>query len=193
VLDEVLALHKVPSAAVRLLMKVAPTDLEDMLSLELHGAQRWSFISPDDWARGFAEEVQSLRAQLSTSAALIDAADDLARDTVVGRAADILRLRPALQGHVAMALMQVGPTALGDLAKRLGGLSPGLQNPEATLLNTARAVVARQGANPPCLHDLAARKRPPGCGDFHEDIQGLIDAPLVVAEIAWPPPHAHHA
>jgi hypothetical protein len=184
-LDEVLALRRAPSAAVRLLMKVAPADLEDMLSLEVHGGPRWSFVSPEEWAQGFAEELASLRAQVSASPALAATADNVARNAVVERAADILRLRPALQGHVAMALIQAEPAALGDLAMRLGGLSAGLQDPARVLLETAQKVVARQSANTPRLHDLVARSRPPGCGGFHENIQGLIDAPLVVAEIAF--------
>jgi len=184
-LDEVLALCKVPSAAVRLLMKVAPTDLEDMLSLEVHGGPRWSFVAPEEWARGFSEERASMCAQLSTSPALVATADDVARSAIVDRAADILRLRPALQGHIAIALTQLEPALLGDLARRLGGLPPGLQNPAQSLVKTAQEVVARQSATTPRLHDLAAKSRPPGCEGFHEDIKGLIDAPLVVAEIAF--------
>ena len=184
-LDEVLALKTVPSAAVRLLMKVAPTDLEDMLSLELHGGPRWSFVAPEDWAKGFSEELGSLRAQLSTKPALAVTAGDVARDAIIDHAANILRLRPALQGHVVLALIQVKPAAIDELAKRLGGLSPGLQHPGKVFLRTAQEIVARQSATTPRLHELVARSRPPGCGDFHEHIQGLIDAPLVVAEIAF--------
>lgn len=184
-LDEVLALAKVPSAAVRVLFRVAPSDLEDALSLALHGGPKWSFISPKDWARGFADEAEYLRSSLALVPALADKANEQARDAVIARAADILRLRPALEGHIALALQEMDMGALLGLAKRLGGLSPGLQKPESTLLDNASAIIRRQGANPPSLHQLAARRRPAGFGAFHTELQGLIDAPLVTAEIAF--------
>lgn len=135
-LDEVHALAQVPSAAVRLLFRVAPSDLEDMVSLDLHGGPRWSFISPEDWAKGFADEGKVLRAKLAALPALADKADEQVRDAVAARAADILRLRPALEGHVALALQEIDPAALAVLAQRLGGLSRGLQRPDVTLLKT---------------------------------------------------------
>lgn len=190
-LDEVQALGQVPSAAIRLLFRVAPSDLEDALSLELHGGPRWSFIHPDDWAKAFAEEAEALRVTLAALPALADQADQQAREAVTARAADILRLRPALEGHVALALQRVDPMALGTLAQHLGGLSRGLHRPEATLLETARAIVSRQASEPPKLHELAARRRPAKYDQFHPDMHGLINAPLVVAEIAFglrPPP-----
>lgn len=190
-LDEVHALVQVPSAAVRLLFRVAPSDLEDALSLDVHGGPRWSFISPKDWAHGFADEAEVVRATLAALPALADKAIEQAREAVTARSADILRLRPALEGHVALGLQKVDPMTLGGLAQRLGGLSSGLKRPEATLLETARAIISRQASNPPSLHDLAARRRPPGFDAFHPDLRSLIEAPLVVAEIAFglrPPP-----
>ncbi|ATI42061.1 hypothetical protein CBW24_08605 [Pacificitalea manganoxidans] len=190
-LDEVHALARVPSAAVRLLFRVAPSDLEDALSLDLHGGPGWSFVGPVDWAKGFADEAAAVHATLSTLPALADRADEHARDAVTARAADILRLRPALEGHVALALQQLDPMAIAALAQRLGGLSRGLQNPEGTLLETARAIISRQAENSHSLHTLAARRRPAGFDVFHPDLRGLIEAPLVVAEIAFglrPPP-----
>ncbi|OOY24899.1 hypothetical protein BMI91_00150 [Thioclava sediminum] len=190
-LDEVQALAQVPSVAVRLLFRVAPSDLEDVLSLDLHGGARWSFISPTDWARGFADEAAAMRKTLVALPALADRAEEHARDAVSARAADILRLRPALEGHVALAIQKFDPRAIASLAQRLGGLSPGLQDPEATLLESARAIVSRQAENPPSLYALAARHRPSRFDTFHPDLRGLIEAPLVVAEIAFglrPPP-----
>lgn len=190
-LDEVHALAQVPSAAVRLLFRVAPSDLEDALSLELHGGPRWSFIGPDDWAQGFAGEMETIRTALAALPALSERAEVQARDAVTARAADILRLRPALEGHVALALQRVDPMSVAALARRLGDLSPGLQRPEAVLLESARAIVSRQASELPSLHDLAARQRPSGFDAFHPGLRGLIDAPLVVAEIAFglrPPP-----
>lgn len=190
-LDEVHALAKVPSAAARLLFRVAPSDLEDTLSLDLHDGPQWSFISPKDWAKGFACEVEELRATFAAIPALADKAGEQAIDTVVARAADILRLRPALEGHIVLALQEVDPLAVLGLAKRLGGLSRGLQDPDKILLENARSVVSRQASNGPTFHSLVARRRPPGFDTFYEDLRGLIDAPIIVAEIAFglrPPP-----
>lgn len=184
-LDEVHALARVPSAGVRLLFRVEPSDLEDALALDLHGGPQWAFISPREWARGIASETELLRARLAAFPALADKADEQSRDSVTARAADILRLRPALEGHVGLALQQVDPLAIAGLGMRLGGLSRGLQKPEDALLEAARAIISRQASNPPSLHELAARRRPSGFDSFHPDLRGLIDAPLVVAEIAF--------
>lgn len=184
-LDEVHALAKVPSAAVRMLFRVAPSELEDTLSLELHGGQRWSFIGPVEWAKGFAEEIEALSATLAALPAFAERASEQALDVVIARATDILRLRPALEGHVALGLQMVDPTAIGVLAHRLGELSPGVKWPGKTLLETARAIVGRQASSAPILHELAARQRPQGFEAFHPDVRGLIEAPLVVAEIAF--------
>lgn len=183
-LDEVHAVAKVPSAAVRLLFRVAPQDLEDVLSLELHGGPRWAFIGPTEWAKGFSAEAEALRETFRKLPALADKADEQARDAVTARAADILRLRPALEGHVALALQNVDPMSIAGLATRLGGLSPGLQRPDDTLVETARAVVGRQASNQPMFHDLAARLRPSRFDRFHADLRSLVEAPLVVAETA---------
>ncbi len=192
-LDEFHALAEVPSAAVRLFFRVAPSDIEDVLSLELQGGPRWSFIDPADWAKGFLNELEAKCASLAALPALADKALELARDDVTQVASDVLRLRPALEGHVALALQRVDPAMLARLAKRLGGLSPGLQRPEITLLDTARTIISRQASTAPLLHDLVARRRPAGFDDFHPDLRGLVEAPLVVAEIAFglrPPPTA---
>ncbi|WP_296992342.1 STY4851/ECs_5259 family protein [Thalassospira sp. UBA1131] len=190
-LDEVHALAKVPSAAVRLLFRVGPSDLEDILSLELHDGPQWSFISPKDWAEGFAREAEELYARLAAIPELADKAREQAHDAVAARAADILRLRPALEGHIALALQEVDLMAIAGLASRLGELSLGLQNPEKMLLENARMVISRQTSHTPFLQGVAAQQRPPGFDGFHEEWRGLVDAPIVVAEIAFglrPPP-----
>ena len=52
-------------------------------------------------------------------------------------------------------------------------------------------IVSRQTSDTTFLHEVAAQQRPPGFDRFHEEWRGLIDAPIVVAEISFglrPPP-----
>ncbi|WP_420722793.1 STY4851/ECs_5259 family protein [Hwanghaeella sp. LZ110] len=184
-LDEIHALAKTPRAAVRLLTLVGPAEIEDILSLELHGGPRWSFIHPGVWAKGIAEYAQSLRTIFAAMPTIADRADELAREALTARLAEILRLRPALQGHVVLGLSEADPSAIHGIAERLGGLTPGLQNPDSALRMHANQVVQRNATTAPKLHDLAALQRPAEFDNFHTDMRGLIDAPLIVAEIAF--------
>jgi len=184
-LDEVLALNSVPEAAVRLLMRVHHTELEDMLSLELHGGPRWVFVSPDLWAKAFSVEAEALRATFAAIPSLAAKADGLVLGHLASRTAEILRLRPSLLGQVVLGLLQVVPGAVPMVAELLGGWPAALQKPEKALLDCADEVVRRNATTAPSLHDLAARIRPVGFDRFDPELRGLIDAPLFVAEVAF--------
>lgn len=190
-LDQVHALREVPEAAVRLLMRVSESDLDDMLSLELHGGPRWIFVGAEHWAEGFEQQVATLRGVFSASPSLAGKAEEEIRKSIASRAADILRLRPALAGHVVLGLPQGDPQLLAELAKRLGGFPSSLQDPEAALRDYADEVVRRNAMSAPRLYDLGARNRPRNFAKYDPELRGLIDAPLFAAEVAFgnrPPP-----
>ncbi|MBE1297157.1 MAG: hypothetical protein GJ678_13145 [Rhodobacteraceae bacterium] len=190
-LDQVHALCDVPEAAVRLLMRVSESDLDDMLSLELHGGPRWIFVGPEHWAEGFRQQVATLREVFSASPSLVHKADEEIRRAIASRTADIVRLRPALTGHVVLGLPENDPFLIVELAKRLGELPSALQDPEAALRDYADEVVRRNATTAPRLYDLDARNRPRDLAKYDPDLRGLIDAPLFVAEVAFgtrPPP-----
>ncbi|WP_422001193.1 STY4851/ECs_5259 family protein [Roseovarius mucosus] len=184
-LDQVVALSSVPEAAVRILMRVHHTELEDMLSLELHGGPRWIFVSPGLWAKAFSMEAESLRVTFATIPSLAEKADGLMRDHIASRTAEILRLRPSLLGQVVLGLLQAVPGAVPIVAALLGGWPAVLQKPEKALLDCADEVVRRNATTAPRLHDLAAIIRPAGFDRFDPELRGLIDAPLFVAEVAF--------
>ncbi|GMG85573.1 hypothetical protein LNKW23_47960 [Paralimibaculum aggregatum] len=184
-LDQIHALREAPESAVRLLLKVAPADLEDMLSLELHGGPRWMFIAPGVWAAAFSREVEALRRTLSSNPSLTGLAENIVRGTIASRTADIVRLRPALLGHIVCGLRETDPGIMMEVASKLGGLPPGLQEPEAELLAIAEEIVRRHAGLAPWLHELEATSRPPALDRFDPDLRGLIDAPLFVAEVAF--------
>ncbi|MEZ5778866.1 MAG: STY4851/ECs_5259 family protein [Paracoccaceae bacterium] len=184
-LDQVHALSEVPEAAVRLLMRVHHSELDDMLSLELHGGPRWMFVAPDLWGAAFQQEAEMLRANFARIPSLAGRAEEIVRETITARAADILRLRPALLGHAVLGLSYMDPLAVSGLAKHLGEMPPGIQNPEQALLFSADEMVRRNATTAPRLHDLAVKDRPAGFYRFDDDLRGLIEAPLFVAEVAF--------
>lgn len=184
-LDQIHALRAAPESAVRLLLQVAPADLEDMLSLELHGGPRWMFIAPDVWAAAFSRKIEALRRTFSSNPSLTGLAENIVRGTIASRAADIVRLRPALLGHVVCGSRETDPAIMMEVASKLGGLPPGLQAPEAELLAIADEIVRRNAGLAPRLHELEAKGHPAALDRFDPELRGLIDAPLFVAEVAF--------
>ncbi|MEP0313243.1 STY4851/ECs_5259 family protein [Hyphomonas sp.] len=190
-LDQVLALTKVPSMAVRLLLQAASEDLSDLLSLDVHGGPNWIFIPPQDWGAALASEATALRATLSSIAALADNADNLVRQQLSGRIKELLVLRPELCAHMALGLLETGLAGPAELPKWAGTLPSCIGNPERALLSHANSAAQRHVGQVEALRDIRAKIVPSGLEQFHDDIRGLIDAPLFVAEIAFgirPPP-----
>ncbi len=190
-LDQVLALSRVPDVAVRLLFQAAPEDLSDMLSLEVHGGPNWAFISPEAWGAALRTEAVSLQTTFSKIAALTDNANDLIRQQLSGRIKEILTLRPELCAHVALGVLEARLSSLAELRKWTGVLPPCFNNPERALRAHANSVAQRHAGEAEPLHDIRAKVFPIGFELFHDNMRGLIDAPLFVAEIAFrlrPPP-----
>lgn len=190
-LDQVLALDKVPEAGILILLGVNVTELADMLSLEFHGGPRWMFIAPVIWARAFSRYIETLSAPFQTSTLPTEQVAKIVGDTVCARVADILRLQPAIAGHVLMGLFEVGAKYVADVGARMGGLPPGIQNPEGTLTAYGNDVVRRNAITATPLKELRVSARPASFEQYDADLNGLINAPLFVAEIALgikPPP-----
>lgn len=193
-LDQTLALSRVPDVAVRLLLRAAPQELSDLLTLEMHGGPRWIFVSSKDWSQAFSDEMQSLKAQFSDVPALASMSEDLAHKQLSSRSREILALRPELAAHIGIGLIIKNLASPTDLPSWLGTMPIGLANPLAALSNHANRVAQRHGASVKPLHDLRALKLPDGIQHFHPDMRGLIEAPIFTSEIAWglrPPPAAH--
>ncbi|MEP1934523.1 MAG: STY4851/ECs_5259 family protein [Hoeflea sp.] len=184
-LDQVHALCQAPEIAVRLLLSVHASEVEDMLSLELHGGPKWMFVSPDTWATAFGMEAGTLRSELSKIPALADKTEELVSDGIASKVSDILRLRPALSGHALLGLSKTEPAAIGGLVKRLGELPVGIHAPEQSLLSSAEDMIRRNATTAPHLYEILANNRPTGFSRFSDALRGLIDAPLFIAEVAF--------
>ena len=190
-LDQVLALDKMPEAGILILLRVNVTELADMLSLEFHGGPRWMFVAPVIWARAFSRYMETLSAQLRKSTLPAEQVTKIVGDAVCARVADILRLQPAIAGHVLMGLFKAGARYVADVGARMGTLPPGIQNPEGTLIAYGNDVVRRNAITATPLKELRVGARPTSFEKYDADLDGLINAPLFAAEIAFgikPPP-----
>ncbi len=197
VLDEVQALSKVPEVAVRLLFQVAPQELSDMLTIELHGGARWIFLKPDHWGEALRAEAAQLKIRFGERAGLAAMADELVQTQLRGRIREILALRPDLMGHVTLGLLNSGLAGHAALVHWIGTLPVAFGNPAKALRDHAERIVRRNGdliidepfsrrreRKDPFL-DLDAKIRPAALDDFSPDLRGLIDAPLFTAEVAY--------
>jgi len=190
-LDQVLALERVPEAGILVLLRVKDTELADMLSLEFHGGPRWMFIAPDVWARAFALYTSALSDQLGQYSLPVDQIAKTVGDALGARVADILRLQPAIAGQVLMGLFEVDARYITEIAQRMGGLPPGIQNPKDTLNAYGNDVVRRNAVTATPLYELKVNSRPASFDQYDTNLEGLLNAPLFVAEIALairPPP-----
>ena len=159
-LDQVLALERVSAVAVRLLMRADISDLSDRLELERHGARRWAFVAPRDWGAAVASELASLTTSLAAIPALAERAETLAREQMARRVREILTLRPDLDGHLALGLMEARLAAPPDLMHWLGRMPPAFGDPEGTLLRLADAAARRHGESDLSFPDLRAAAQP---------------------------------
>lgn len=184
-LDQVLALQRQPSIAIRLLFRAGPQDVSGFLSLEVHGGPRWVFITPEEWGKAVKQEFESLQDQFRKTPTLADMATDLARKQLSARTQEILALRPDLTGHLAIGLLAAGLAMPQDWPAWLGTVPKEFADPQNALLEHANHMAQRHAELDRPLHDLRARDVPEGFTNFHEDILGLIEAPLFAAEVAY--------
>lgn len=184
-LDQVLALQRVSAVAVRLLMRADVSDLSDRLELERHGARRWAFVAPRDWGAAVAAELASLTTSLAAIPALAERAETLAREQMARRVREILTLRPDLDGHLALGLMEARLAAPPDLMHWLGRMPSAFGDPEGTLLRLADAAARRHGESDLSFPDLRVAAQPAAFVRFADHVNGLIEAPLFVSEVAF--------
>lgn len=184
-LDSIHALTSRPQSAVLLLLRCRSDCLFDRLSLEFHGSPRWDFISPESWGAAFKSHIAYVREELAAIAALADDAVGHARKTLRKRLREILSLRPDLTGHVALGLLDAEICGYGEIAEWLESLPPSFGQPEKFMENFANEAVKRHVASGLVLPELLAKSSPRLFSEVNENLRGLIEAPLFVAEIAF--------
>ena len=184
-LDSMHALTSKPQSAVLLLLRCRFDCLFDRLSLEFHGSPRWDFISPESWGAAFDSHIARVREELAAIPALADDADAQANETLRKRLREILSLRPDLTGHVALGLLDAKICGYGQIADWLGSLPPSFGQPEKFMEDIAKETVKRHVASGLVFPELLAKSSPRLFSEVNENLRGLIEAPLFVAEIAF--------
>lgn len=178
-LDQVQALADVPRAAVSLLLRLPAAMKPEALALE--------FAAPIFWqAIPVAAFVEALNCELSRQEyryrRVFEGTEVWAHaQTALAKSiGEIVRLRPDLAGHFALALSASGlpPFCIqGEQPVPLKG-----QDPDAALREAANASVCRSDRLPSGVQGLEPLIRP-FVLNFNPYAQPVIDAPLVAAEV----------
>lgn len=179
-LDQIQALALVPAAAVALMLRVAADEVPAVAALELAAPIFWPTMPVADFVDAVACEIarQDGRYRLAFES---DEARRHAVAAVQRRVGEIIRLRPELAGHFALAL---GENGAPPCCLKAGVLAPlGDPDPLVRLRIAANEAAARSERLPSGLLGLAAARRP-ACLLFNPYAQPVVDAPLVAAEVA---------
>ena len=185
VLDQVQALAKVPVAAVALALRVPAKELSEVFALEAAAPLFWPALAVSDFAGAVMAEHTRQRQILAPY--LEDAeATEVADRVLVQRIADIVTLRPELAGHFCSALIGTG---VFDRAIRVPEISDSLRtfllpSPDERLAEAAHEAARRFDRLPQGVRGLEPIDPPIALPSFNAYAQAMIDAPLVVAEMA---------
>ena len=185
VLDQVQALAFVPVAAIGLALRVPPEELSEVLDLETAAPIFWPALKVTDFATAvrteYARQCQKLAQYFDDDEAL-----EVADNVLAQRIGDILHLRPDLAGHFCTALLETELLARmverPETHEHLSGLL--VASPEDCLIEAAQEAAKRFDRLPQGVGGLQPVKRPKGLPVFNPYAQAMIDAPLLVAEMA---------
>jgi hypothetical protein len=181
ILDQVQALAQTPTAAVRLLLSVSKADLPQALALEMAAPIFWPALPVAAFVEALKAEYASLIEQFTAVFENVSEARESARDRIAKRIEGVLLLHPELAAHFGIALMEAGLffQAPAELLQKVVVVD----TPER-LIELAHEAARRLDWVPSGVEGLVSRHRPQGMPMFNADIQKVIDAPLVAAEIA---------
>ena len=183
VLDQVQALASAPAAAIALALRVPTAELPMVMDLEGVAPLFWPILP----ISAFMQAVQvELSRQITIRRALFEPqeAAEEAGGALANRIGAILTHRPELAGHFGMALVNTGLILLALSPEHGLKLAPVLvPNPIARLEARAQDAARRFDRLPDGLVEIMARNRPAKLS-FSPQVQPLIDAPLVAAEMA---------
>ena len=186
VLDQVQALAMVPVAAIALALRVPSEGIVEVLAVETAAPIFWPAVKVTDFAAAVRMEHARLYEKLMQHDLWSeDQAVDVVDEALAKRVGIISRLHPDLSGHFCGALVDAGllPRMVGkpDTRERLSGLF--LPSPEEFLVEAAQEAAKRFDRLPQGVGGLQPMERPKGLL-FNPYAQAMIDAPLVVAEMA---------
>jgi hypothetical protein len=181
ILDQVQALARVPSAAVRLLLNVPKGDLAQVLALEMATPIFWPAVPAAAFAEALTSEHDGLVEQFTAVFENENEARESALSRIANRVEAILLLHPELASHFGVALMEAGlflqaPVELLQKVAVAGAAD--------RLFELAQEAARRIDFLPSGIEGLKPNHRPAGMPLFDSSKQIVIDAPLVAAEMA---------
>lgn len=177
-LDQVQALGAVPAAAVVLLLRVRRAERAAVLALETEAPLWWPLVRGDAWVQA-VRVTQRYLADRLTKAGLDAKMADQALAYIAG---ELVALRPELKAHLGQALVTSGLPAIALNAS--GDPSPlSVPSAEAQLRVLAQDAGRRFDCIPEGTRHIRAEHI---ARDWYmaDDLQPLLDAPLVAAEVA---------
>ena len=186
-LDRVQALAQAPAALVKYAY---------LTTGSLHAHFETDRFAPFLWATiplaDFLDGVRGAMAHLHQRLAGLDVPAHLVADQMLARSELVFRLRPELGAHIGLAVAELGLAGHLSAPAQIAAMLKYASRPSAlACLQQLAQQAARRFSDPPGqVTRLEPLRRPPRL-DFAGDIQRLVDAPLVAAEMALgrrPPP-----
>jgi hypothetical protein len=183
-LDQVQALAKKPAAALALILRVPTDDLPQVLALDMAAPIFWPLLPisafQDALNCEYVRHVRRYARVLDHSEVEIEAIKTLAR-----RIELILTLHPELAGHFGAALVEAKflPQLMGLEECHALFARVLIAAPEKQLAECAQEAARRFDRLPSGVKGEEPLVRPKAL-TFSPDVQSMIDAPLVAAEIA---------
>ena len=185
-LDTVQALALVPAAAVLLALRVASSELAEVLALDSEAPFFWPILPVSAFTAAVRAEHVRRQRKLAPYFGEREAETE-ADSAVVKRVGELVVLRPELAGHLGKALLDCGLLdRILDSAAHcrdvLGGLM--IPNPAVHLQEVVQEAARRFDRLPQGVRGFEPPDRPPGLSGFNRYVQTMVDAPLVAAEMA---------
>lgn len=181
-LDQVQALARVPAAAVAHLLLAHRNERSVALDLETEAPLWWPLVPCSAWAEAVNFVKEDLLARLEAAGLSGDPALEATEKTLRRAAGEIVALRPELLTHLGQAFRaaSLSPLALSDAG---ADFPLAVAGPRNRLERFAQEAARRFEDLPQGVGQVqSVRLSPPG--RLSDEIQPLLHAPLLVAEVA---------
>ncbi|MES2434129.1 MAG: STY4851/ECs_5259 family protein [Pseudomonadota bacterium] len=181
-LDQFHALAESPPALASMVFTLPSAEVQSLFGLDGHWNVFWPAFPVAHLVAAARRALQDTIASLNSVGMTTDESEALARSGVIDRLALIRSLRPDLQGHVALILIELELFGFVGRDARFGGLL--LPKPQ-TALDEAIQIIARSDPNLlRGLKGLAPKHLSMPAREFQATVQLTIGAVLASAEVA---------
>ena len=190
-LDQVVALGKVPAAAVALLFRCPVAEVAAVLYLEEEAPFWWPSVTLKAWRDGIKHGATYLRSSLGTAGLPAENIQSIVQDRLFLKVDRILSSRPELAAHIGLNLLELEFAIKNPDSPAIVAFTP-LAKLNKTLKEAANNALQRFDQLPSGAAHIEASFKI--LENLSDEIRPLLDAPTVVAEVVMgrkPPLQPH--